>query len=99
MLEDTSDFNVPYAPECNIVVFRHCPVGNTLNDLELDAFQLQLRRRIIESGDSYLVANCLDGKNVLRTTIINPLTKQEDLAQLIDHIRYHGKKLLQGQFP
>ena len=37
-------------------------------------FQLELRRRIIESGDFYIVPFKRDGIGALRVTIINPLT-------------------------
>jgi len=91
MLNEAKDFEALYPPECNIVVFRYRPLDTTMNARELDEFQLQLRRRVIESGDSYLVSNRLDGQNVLRTTIINPRTRTEDLAQLMDHLRFHAR--------
>ena len=94
LLDEAEDFEALYPPECNIVAFRYCPAGTQMSDVELDEFQLRLRRRVIESGDSYLVANRLDGQNVLRTTIINPLTRIEDLGVLLDYIRFHGKRLL-----
>ena len=38
------------------------------------AFQLELRRSVIESGEFYIVSTRLDGVGALRVTIINPLT-------------------------
>ena len=47
---------------------------------EVDAFQLRLRRAVIESGEFYLVQSRIDGRPVLRTTMMNPLTTVDDLA-------------------
>ncbi len=55
---------------------------------------------MIESGEYYLVQSRLDGRNVLRTTIMNPLTTADDLRGLLDCLRSHGKRLLrEGEAP
>ena len=59
-------------------------------------FQLELRRRIIESGEFYIVPIKRDGAGALRVTIINPLTTADHLDQLMDAMRRHGRELLQG---
>ncbi len=59
-------------------------------------FQLALRRRIIESGEFYIVSTKIEGQVALRTTIINPLTTPEHLDQLLDSLRRHGQALLQS---
>ena len=61
---------------------------------EIDAFQLRIRRAVIESGEYYLVPNRIDGRSVLRTTLMNPLTTRDDLAGLLDCLRRHGRRLL-----
>jgi L-2,4-diaminobutyrate decarboxylase len=94
MLESADDFQPLHEPECNILAFRYLP--RELSDAppeKIDAFQLQLRREVIESGEYYLVPNRIDGRSVLRTTIINPLTTAEDLRGLLDCLRRHGKHL------
>ena len=57
-------------------------------------FQLQLRRRVIESGEFYLVTWKLDGQGGLRVTLINPLTTEDHLDQLLETLRRHGRVLL-----
>jgi L-2,4-diaminobutyrate decarboxylase len=59
-----------------------------------DAFQLQLRRAIIESGEFYLVQSRLDGRPVLRTTMMNPLTTEDDLHGLLACLRRTARTLL-----
>jgi L-2,4-diaminobutyrate decarboxylase len=82
-------------PECNIVVFRHVPAELRHASVErVGDFQLALRRRIIESGDYYIVPFKRDGVGALRVTIINPLTGPADLDGLMGALRRHGRELL-----
>jgi L-2,4-diaminobutyrate decarboxylase len=94
-LQAASDFEPVHDPQCNIVVFRYVP--NELIEApaeQLGRFQLELRRRVIESGEFYIVSTKIDGVGALRTTIINPLTTPDHLDQLLDTIRRHGRELL-----
>lgn len=95
ILRTTDDFETLHEPECNIVAFRHLPAAlRHAPAAEVDAFQLRLRREVIESGQFYLVQTRLDGRNVLRATIMNPLTTRDDLMALVDALRHTGAKLL-----
>lgn len=92
---DAADFQPVHDPQCNIVVFRHVP--QTLRGAapeRLGRFQLDLRRRLVESGQFYIVSTNLDGVGALRVTIINPLTTPAHLDQLLDALRAHGRQLL-----
>lgn len=96
-LAAADDFVPLHEPQCNIVVFRHVP--NELRDAPSESigiFQLELRRRIIESGEFYIVPLEREGVGALRVTIINPLTTADHLDQLLDAIRRHGRELLQS---
>ncbi len=94
-LSAAPDFQALHRPECNIVVFRYLPESlRHVPDEQLGKFQLELRRRVIESGEFYIVSTKLDGVGALRTTIINPLTTPEHLDELLNSLRRHGKKLL-----
>jgi L-2,4-diaminobutyrate decarboxylase len=95
-LAAADDFETLHEPECNIVAFRYLPPALLDAPQErIDLFQLQLRRAVIESGEYYLVQSRLDGRTVLRTTIMNPLTTVDDLRGLLDCLRSHGQHLLQ----
>lgn len=90
-----SDFVPLHEPECNIVTFRHVPSDlGTAAPQRLGEFQRQLRRKVIESGDFYLVATNLDGIDALRVTLINPLTTTQHLDQFLERLRTVGKSLL-----
>jgi len=88
LLVEVDDFEAFCKPECNIVVFRYLPAEiRNRSAAEIDQFQLQLRRTVVESGDFYLVQTTLDGRSYLRATIINPLTTEEHLRGLLRRLR------------
>ncbi|HJQ81124.1 MAG TPA: pyridoxal-dependent decarboxylase [Lacipirellulaceae bacterium] len=93
MLQSADDFEPLHEPQCNIVAFRYAPhhLASAASE-QVDALQLRLRRAIIESGEFYLVQSRLDGRPVLRTTFMNPLTTDDDLRKLLDCIRRFGPK-------
>lgn len=98
LLEEAADFETFCRPECNIVVFRYLPpeLEGRL-DKEIDDFQLELRRSVVQSGDFYLVQTRIDGRSYLRATLINPLTGEEDLQALIKCLRSQGQDLLHSK--
>jgi L-2,4-diaminobutyrate decarboxylase len=96
LLEAADDFVALHEPQCNIVAFRYLPPE--LRDAEpeqVDVIQLQLRRAVIESGEFYLVQSRIDGRPVLRTTMMNPLTTADDLRGLLDCLRRYGRQLIE----
>ncbi len=94
-LSAAEDFVPLHEPQCNIVAFRHVPLElREAPPAELGAFQLELRRRLIESGEFYIVPTKHEGVGALRVTIINPLTTPAHLEQLMDALRHHGRELL-----
>ncbi len=77
------------SPESNIVCFRHTPKGHPAE--ALDRLQAEIRSRLVTSGAFYLVQTRLSGALYLRTTLINPLTTENDLAALLDQAREAGR--------
>jgi L-2,4-diaminobutyrate decarboxylase len=95
LLAAADDFQPLHEPECNIVAFRHLPRELAAAPQQTqDAFQLKLRRSLIESGEFYIVPCRIDGQSALRVTIINPLTTEEDLVELLAALRRHGQRVL-----
>jgi L-2,4-diaminobutyrate decarboxylase len=94
-LRAADDFVPLHDPQCNIVVFRHVPAE--LRDAPRERvgdFQLELRRRLIESGEFYIVPAKHEGVGALRVAIMNPLTTAEHLDRLMDALRRHGRELV-----
>ena len=87
-LAAASDFTALHEPQCNIVAFRYVPEALRNAPVEvLGRLQLEIRRRIVQSGQFYIVSTKLDGVGALRVTIINPLTTPEHLDEMLDAIR------------
>jgi L-2,4-diaminobutyrate decarboxylase len=87
-LAAASDFIALHEPQCNIVVFRYIPESLRNAPAEvLGRLQLEIRRRIVQSGQFYIVSTKLDGVGALRVTIINPLTTPGHLDEMLDAIR------------
>ena len=88
MLVKAEDFEPLYKPECNIVVFRYLP--ESIRDAALDVqnmFQQETRTKLIRSGHFYIVQTKIDGVAALRCTMMNPLTTEVDLTDLIQALR------------
>ena len=91
-LQAAPDFEPLHEPQCNIVVFRYVPDelrGATAE--QVGEFNRRIRRQLIESGEFYIVQTNLDGAGALRVTIINPLTEERHLDELLRSIRRAGR--------
>ena len=101
LLDDAKEFEVVEAPQANIVVFRYFPEGvqrdeNLASDeckLKVSQLQLRLRRAMLESGFGYLTQTALHDHIYLRCTIMNPLTNESHLAELMAELRRIGPNL------
>ena len=80
-------WEVATQPDCNILCFRYAPPH--LADAE--AFQSQVRERMVREGSFYLVKTKLAGRTWLRTTLINPRTEIGDLEALLDRVEAEAK--------
>jgi L-2,4-diaminobutyrate decarboxylase len=78
------DFELALEPEANIVCYRHtrAPAGT-----DLDTHNRELRRRVVEDGTFYIVGTDLPRGYFLRSTLMNPLTEERDLDELLAHLR------------
>lgn len=95
-LRAAPDFEPLHEPQCNIVVFRYVPESmRSATREEIGEFNRRIRRRLIESGEFYIVQTNIDGAGALRVTIINPLTEERHLEELMAAIRRVGGALTQ----
>lgn len=87
-------FEAIHEPESNILCFRYvgtAPGGaaarrhDGADQLEpaLDALNFELRQRYNRSGAGWITTTVLDGRRVLRTTIMNPRTNPDHLDALL----------------
>jgi L-2,4-diaminobutyrate decarboxylase len=76
-------FVVLHEPECNILCFRW--IGDdTLSNDALDTLNRELRERYNRSGEGWITATNLDGRRVLRVTIMNPRTGEREVAAIVE---------------
>lgn len=80
-------FELAMEPEANIVCFRFIPDQLNLDSLEKqNGFTERLRKRHLQEGEHYVVMTRFDGKAWLRCTLMNPLTKADDLEAMLDSL-------------
>jgi L-2,4-diaminobutyrate decarboxylase len=99
LLGGAPDFELPVAPQANIVCFRHCPNGAALAPEELDRLQAYLRAAVLQGGRHYIVQTRLRGALYLRVTVMNPFSDRPVQAALIDELRRHGRAWLENGRP
>jgi L-2,4-diaminobutyrate decarboxylase len=75
-------FEPLHDPESNILCFRWVGDGSH-GDEALDAFNHELRESYNRSGAGWITATNLDGRRVLRVTLMNPRTTEADVAEII----------------
>ncbi|HEX2781163.1 MAG TPA: pyridoxal-dependent decarboxylase [Gemmatimonadaceae bacterium] len=77
-LRSRPDFETLHEPESNILCFRY-----TGRDAD-DALNLKLREEWNRSGEGWITTTLLDGRRVLRVTVMNPRTTSEHVRRLVD---------------
>jgi L-2,4-diaminobutyrate decarboxylase len=81
-----------HEPESNILCFRY--VGDrSRSDDALDQLNRELRERYNRSGEGWITATNLDGRRVLRVTMMNPRTTASDVRDILDGLAAIGRSL------
>ena len=80
-LKGLDGIETPVAPESNILCFRS--PGS-------DAHQLELRKRILATGDFYITSTQFQNKRYLRLVFMNPDTTLTEVKRLMKQIRRFG---------
>jgi L-2,4-diaminobutyrate decarboxylase len=86
-----SNLEIAVEPDCNIVCFRY--IRKNISTESLNRINALIRERIVKSGLFYIVQTELEGKLYLRITIINPLTEEKHLKDLITEVKRIGDLL------
>ena len=93
-LEAAEDFVALHEPECNIIAFRYQPAEvDGWTPERLGEFQLEIRKRVIQSGEAYIVPIKLDGIGALRATMMNPCTTSGDIDAVMATIRKAAERV------
>ena len=96
-IEERTDFENLHEPESNILCFRY--IGRNTGtagagDVEsIDALNRELRSRYNKEGSGWITATVLDGRPVLRVTMMNPRTGAEHVRALLDGLAAKAKEI------
>lgn len=93
MLGARTDFVSLHVPESNILCFRWLP-ADVVDEPTLDWLNQRVRERYNASGRGWITSTVLDGRRVLRVTLMNPRTQESHLVELLDGLAAEGARLL-----
>ena len=85
-------FEAVHEPESNIVCFRFSGEGNGAD--VLDEVNRRLRESYNRGGQGWITLTVLEGRPVLRVTVMNPRTTPRHLDRLLDGLAAEGARLL-----
>jgi len=91
-LQSRPEFQALHEPESNILCFRYVGDG-ARSDEALDQLNRELRERYNLSGEGWITATNLDGRRVLRVTMMNPRTTAADVRDILDGLAKIGRTL------
>ena len=90
------DFVAEHAPESNILCFRYVGDGSWADD-RMDALNLELRTAYNRGGAGWITSTVLGGRRVLRATLMNPRTTEDDVIRVLDGLATFGAELARKQ--
>ncbi|OLD42181.1 MAG: hypothetical protein AUI63_08780 [Gemmatimonadetes bacterium 13_1_40CM_2_60_3] len=101
-IEERDDFENLHQPESNILCFRYLgaagkrEAGSGANDRDrqrVDDLNRELRPRYNREGSGWITATVLDGRPVLRVTMMNPRTGEAHVRALLDGLAAKAKEI------
>ncbi|MBL0938467.1 MAG: pyridoxal-dependent decarboxylase [Gemmatimonadaceae bacterium] len=92
-LSQHEEFTPLHVPESNILCFSWQPPGIT-DATERDTLTNALRERYNRSGRGWITATTLDGRRVLRITVMNARTGREHLDALVAGLESEAKRVM-----
>ena len=99
-IEERGDFENIHQPESNILCFRYLGAERKARGAKksaadaaerIDALNRELRPRYNREGSGWITATVLDGRPVLRVTMMNPRTGAEHVRALLDGLVARAK--------
>jgi L-2,4-diaminobutyrate decarboxylase len=87
------DFMPLHVPDCNLLCFRY--IGELRLGAEaIDLVNRKLYDQLIRSGQAFIATVTLDGQFWLRVTIMNPLTQEQHLRDLVEELAAIGRQVV-----
>jgi L-2,4-diaminobutyrate decarboxylase len=99
-IEERSDFENLHEPESNILCFRYLGSDATQrgpsSSERIDKLNRELRPRYNKEGTGWITATVLDGRPVLRVTMMNPRTGAAHVQALLNGLVAKAKEIESG---
>jgi len=95
-IQERVDFEALHEPESNILCFRyigHAGKRDKPSAEQIDALNRELRPRYNRKGTGWITATVLDGRPVLRVTMMNPRTNATHVRALLDGLAAQAASL------
>jgi L-2,4-diaminobutyrate decarboxylase len=86
-----SCFELALAPQTNIVCFRY--IKQELTEDQTNQLNKSIRQTLLEDNDFYIVQAVLGDTVYLRVTLMNPMTEEVHINQLLDKIQWIVRNL------
>lgn len=90
LIKSNPDVELAYEPECNIVCFRYKAEGDE------SKLNQRIRKLLLEEGRFYIVQTILNGQSYLRVSLMNPLTTENELRELLLKIKETAACIVAG---
>ncbi|WP_280951130.1 pyridoxal phosphate-dependent decarboxylase family protein [Salinicola halophyticus] len=97
-MRDIDDIDVLMAPALSTLVFRYRPDGVD-DEGDLDTLNQQIRQTLSRRGEAVVAGTRVDGRFHLKFTLLNPMTRVEDLMALVSDIVQVGEALVSSLRP
>ncbi|MEW2342521.1 pyridoxal phosphate-dependent decarboxylase family protein [Streptomyces griseoaurantiacus] len=93
MLAADPRYDVVVAPSLSTLVFRYIPAAVT-DPAAVDRANLYARKALFASGDAVVAGTKVNGRHYLKFTLLNPETRTDDIAAVLDLIAGHAEQYL-----
>ena len=84
------EFEILHEPDSNILCFRYRG-DRPADDPSLDDLNREIRERYNRSGVGWITSTLLDGRRVLRVTMMNPRSTQAHIRAMVDGVLAMGR--------
>jgi L-2,4-diaminobutyrate decarboxylase len=86
------EFELLHSPQSNILCFRYVGGGHVDGDRR-DAINREIRERYNRSGIGWITSTLLEGRRVLRVTMMNPRSTPAHIRAMVDGLLTIGNEL------